>query len=96
MRFVRFMGKTQPFWARFCIEYEDGTVDVVATDVTWKANTGPILEADFLMGETHDARLEHEGWDEPGFNDDSWEQPKAYPYSEGRLQAYPSDCYESP
>ncbi len=55
------------------LEYEDGTSEVVATGPDWKAAYGPILEADFLMGETYDARLELDGWDKPGFDDAPWQ-----------------------
>ncbi len=49
-----------------------GKAQVVATDSTWKANTGPILEADHQAGESYDARLEQPGWDAPGFDDRNW------------------------
>jgi alpha-L-rhamnosidase len=54
------------------ITYQDGTTDFVVSDETWKASTGPILEADIFNGETYDARLEKPGWDEPGFADKDW------------------------
>ncbi len=55
------------------IEKEDGSVQLVVTDDSWKATYGPIREADFYMGETHDARLEIPGWDEPDFDDGDWD-----------------------
>ena len=61
------------FKAQLNVEYEDGTTEVIATDGTWKATTGPILEADFLMGETYDANLEMGGWSLCGFDDSNWE-----------------------
>ena len=48
------------------------TEDIV-TGPDWKAATGPILEADFLMGETYDAREAMPGWDAPGFDDHGWD-----------------------
>ena len=42
--------------AQLHVEYADGTTEIVATGPSWKAATGPIPEADFLMGETYDAR----------------------------------------
>jgi len=59
--------------AQLHIEYADGSTDVVATNSTWKASTGPIREGDFLMGETYDARMELNGWDSPGYDDRRWE-----------------------
>jgi alpha-L-rhamnosidase len=38
------------------IEHQDGTHTVVGTGSDWRASTGPIREADFLMGEMYDAR----------------------------------------
>ncbi len=57
------------------IDYADETQDIIATDSTWKSTTGPILEADLLMGCTYDARLEMPGWDSPKFNDSGWAAP---------------------
>lgn len=54
------------------IEYSDGTVETIATDPSWKAATGPTLEADFLMGETYDARLAIAGWCDASFDDAAW------------------------
>jgi alpha-L-rhamnosidase len=58
--------------AQLAIEYADGTNETIATDRSWRASTGPLLEADFLMGETYDARKELAGWDAPGYDDSSW------------------------
>ncbi len=67
-----FYGKTPALLVQLEIEYADGTTAVVTTDSNWKVNTGPLLEADMLMGETYDARLEMPGWDTAGFDDSGW------------------------
>ena len=54
------------------LTYADGTKETVATDESWRCAEGPILSADFLMGESYDARREMPGWDSPGFADSSW------------------------
>lgn len=54
------------------IAYEDGTEEVIATDPTWKASTGPIRYSEIYHGETYDARLEQRGWSEAGFDDSAW------------------------
>lgn len=54
------------------ITYSDGTVKRVATDRSWKASLGPLVQADLIMGETYDARRELTGWDSPDFNDAGW------------------------
>ncbi len=84
-----FYGENPAFMGQMVIAYEDGTKEVIKSDQTWKANTGAIQEADILMGETHDARLEKVGWDAPGYDDSDWKRSKIYTYPNGRLQAYP-------
>ena len=54
------------------IDFADGSRQIVVTDETWKANYGPILEADNYMGETYDARRELVGWDTPDYDDSDW------------------------
>jgi alpha-L-rhamnosidase len=65
-------GKHPRFRGQLHIVHDDGSTAVVATGPGWKATTGPIREADFLMGETYDARLAQNGWDEAGFEDGKW------------------------
>jgi alpha-L-rhamnosidase len=65
-------GKYPRVRAQLHLEFADGAATDIATDPGWKASTGPILEADFLKGETYDARLEHPGWDQPGLDDVHW------------------------
>jgi len=71
------------------IEYADGTTQIIATDETWKATTGPILEADFLMGETYDANKELDGWSECGFDDTGWDDVLVGKNIETRIEAFP-------
>jgi len=54
------------------ITYTDGRVQVVGSDTTWKAATGPIRSADLYAGEAYDARLEKPGWSRADFDDRSW------------------------
>ncbi len=56
-------GKQPHIKARLRIEYADGTSDTIATGPDWKAAAGPILTADFLQGETCDARIEPGNWE---------------------------------
>lgn len=66
-------GKTPAVMAQLEIEYADGSRAVVGTDASWKVfDGGPIREADFLMGEAYDARLETPGWSAPGYDDGGW------------------------
>lgn len=43
------------------ITYDNGEKEIIATDNTWKASTGPILMSEIYHGETYDARLELTG-----------------------------------
>ena len=50
-------GDTPPaLRAQLRIEHEDGTVEWVATDATWQANTSYILHSELYDGETQDLR----------------------------------------
>jgi alpha-L-rhamnosidase len=54
------------------VTYKGGRQEVVATDASWKASTGPILMSEIYHGETYDARLEKASWSSPGFADRDW------------------------
>ena len=55
------------------IEYEDGTSEVVKTDLDWKTSEGPLRFNSIYTSEHYDARLEQDGWAEPGFDDSAWQ-----------------------
>jgi alpha-L-rhamnosidase len=54
------------------IKYVDGSKQLVVSDGSWKAATGPILLSDIYNGETYDARQERSGWSSSGFDDSNW------------------------
>ncbi|HSW47433.1 MAG TPA: glycoside hydrolase family 78 protein [Phycisphaerae bacterium] len=58
--------------AQLRIEYADGSSQIVATDSTWKSHPSPVTRDSFYHGETHDARLEINGWDQPTLDDKQW------------------------
>jgi alpha-L-rhamnosidase len=66
-------GKRPRFRGQLRVDYADGSADVVSTGSKWKASTGAIREADFLMGEAVDARQAQDGWDTPGFDHSRWD-----------------------
>ncbi|WP_422083599.1 family 78 glycoside hydrolase catalytic domain [Ulvibacterium sp.] len=90
-----FYGVNPSFMGQIQIEYEDGTVETIASDTSWKSNQGAIREADILMGETYDARLENRGWDAAGYDDSTWKAPKVYTYPDGKLEAHPGTLVKS-
>ncbi|MHC4168001.1 MAG: alpha-L-rhamnosidase N-terminal domain-containing protein, partial [Planctomycetota bacterium] len=65
-------GKNVALLAQIEVEYQDGRREIVSTDSTWKASTGPILKSDIYDGELYDARLEIDNWSRPGLDDGSW------------------------
>jgi alpha-L-rhamnosidase len=73
--------------AQLVVTYEDGTEEVFATGEDWRVAYGPILEADMLMGESYDARLEMRGWDEPRFDDSAWRPVQIGPKTDAKLVA---------
>ncbi len=58
--------------AQLQITYSDGSTEIIGTDESWKATTGPIIFSDIYNGETYDARLEMPGWATASFDDSSW------------------------
>ena len=60
----------------FCLDmritYDDGTIQTVYTDDTWKTRSGPITFNSIYTGEHYDSRLELPGWNSPGFDDKEW------------------------
>jgi len=60
----------------FCMDlritYDDGNVQTISTDKSWKTSTGPVIFNSIYTGEHYDARLEQLGWNTTHFNDSSW------------------------
>jgi alpha-L-rhamnosidase len=95
-------GSEPRLFVQLEIEYADGSMQTVVTDNSWKAIYGPHLEADFLMGETYDARREMADWDQDGFDDSNgstyspsraksrdWHTVAVTDKVQGQLQSYP-------
>lgn len=59
--------------AQLMVTFADGSSEIFTTDESWKAGTGPISYNHFYGGENYDATIEDSGWDQPGFDDQSWE-----------------------
>ena len=66
-------GKKPRFRGELHLEFADGTTADIASGKDWKASAGAIREADFLMGETFDARRAISGRDAPKFDDAKWD-----------------------
>ncbi len=82
-------GKQPRVRMQLQLTYADGSTVTVATGPDWKAGTGAVLEADFLKGETYDARKEPAGWDQPGFADQQWQPVVTGSEVQPLMQAHP-------
>lgn len=76
---IGFEGGTRNFYGKDLsalaqLEYTtvDGERHVVATDSTWQAGFGPILESGLYDGERFDARLDDPAWSRPGWAAQGW------------------------
>lgn len=55
------------------IQYQDGSVDWVATDRSWQAAESPILKSEIYDGETQDTRLAQPDWNTAAFTAANWQ-----------------------
>ena len=68
-----------PWRARptFCldlvVEYDDGTKDTFVSERDWKTSSGGIVYNNIYTGEHFDTNMEQVGWNNPGFDDSSWD-----------------------
>ena len=70
------------------IEYDDGSVEHVVSDTSWKLSTdGPILANNEYDGEEYDARKEFRRWSEVGFDDSRWQAAELAEVPEGVVAA---------
>tara|TARA_B100000809_G_C15140818_1_gene533267 strand:+ start:19284 stop:22121 length:2838 start_codon:yes stop_codon:yes gene_type:complete len=78
-----FYGQDIAFWKELAygkpafkivihVAYEDGSIEEIVSDASWKVSTGPIVFDNVYAGETYDARCENTGWNELGFDDSKW------------------------
>ncbi len=62
----------------FCLTltFQDGTVEKICSDTTWKTHPSPTLWNEPLGGEEYDAAAEQPGWNDVGFDDSAWRPTK--------------------
>jgi alpha-L-rhamnosidase len=75
--------------AQLEIELADGSRMTVASDGSWKTAAGPILEGEFLAGETYNATQEIPGWDQSGLDVAKWRPVQITKNIPARLEAFP-------
>ncbi|MGO4275331.1 family 78 glycoside hydrolase catalytic domain, partial [Paenibacillus sp. TAF58] len=67
-------GYKVAFLGQLMLDYEDGSREVIGSDDSFKTSHGPLLKSDMKAGDLYDARMNIKGWNQPGFDDSSWEQ----------------------
>jgi hypothetical protein len=74
-RYTKFTGSFGPqkAIAQIRLEYNDGSVEFVGTDGSWRVATGPITFSSIYGGEDFDARLVQRDWNESNFDDSKWQ-----------------------
>lgn len=85
-----FYGEGAALKAQIEIEFTDGSTQLVKSDSTWRASSGPIRKSDILMGETYDARRELGAWTKPRYDDQKWMPVECQSRKHGPLESYPS------
>lgn len=73
--------------AQLYLTYADGTEDVIATDGSWRGNTGAIRSSDLLDGEQQDMRLDTPNWNTATFDDQKWRAVFVPPINIPRIEA---------
>ena len=85
-------GRDPRLFVQLELEAEDGSIQTIATDESWKTAWGPYIEGEFLAGETYDARKEMPGWSEArGFDDSAWKPVAVTDRIQAKFQAVPTD-----
>lgn len=74
-------GKKAAFSCVLKVVYEDGGEETFGTDPEWKGIYGPVIFSEIYDGETYDARLEIDGWNENGCDDAVWQTVSEVPFN---------------
>ena len=82
----RWFGPRQAI-VKLDVAFTDGTTQSVVSDPSWTWADRTITSAHIYHGEAYDARLEHDGWDAPGFDAGDWQQVRQVSAPSQRLVA---------
>lgn len=74
------------FTALIRIEYDDGTMEEISTDETWRASKGAILRSDIFMGEYVDNRLSLGDFSTFDYDDSTWDKAQESVFKFSRNQ----------
>ena len=87
-------GKHPRVMVQLDLVYADGSSETIGTDETWKTATGPLQEADLLMGEVYDATRELPGWDLPGTVTGTWLPVHVSENIQAKVEPYPTETVQ--
>ena len=82
-----FYGEHLALLMQIQIKYADGHQELIGSNQSWKAATGPVLMSEIYHGETYDARLEKNGWMSPNYEDKDWSGVKVVNHRKDNLIA---------
>lgn len=71
--------------AQLRIRYKDGVEKIMVSGTDWKASPSPITFTSIYGGEDYDARLEQTGWNQPGFDDQAWQNAVSVTPPSGKM-----------
>lgn len=74
-------------WLKTIIQYQDGSKSEIIADESWKWDLSPVTYNDIYGGESYDARLEQQGWNQAGFNEKGWKPVVLMDAPKGKLTA---------
>ncbi len=90
-------GHPYLLWLEARIRTRDGKEFVVGSNEGWKWAEGPLTFSNIYAGEDYDARLAHEGWTRPSFDDSEWKTVETAPVPPvllERFEAPPIEGFE--
>lgn len=64
------------FISKIVIEYEDGYIEEIGSNDSWKYSYGPIIKNNVYLGEVYDLGKVVKNWDIKGFNESNWKNVK--------------------
>ncbi|QCX34299.1 alpha-L-rhamnosidase [Caloramator sp. E03] len=67
------------------IYYQDGSIDILKTDNSWKYNHGPIISSELYHGEVYDANFELVDWNIENYDDTNWKNAVVLNHSKSIL-----------
>jgi alpha-L-rhamnosidase len=86
-RHRNYYGQQTALLCQLVVQYEDGTLQVLASDNSWRGSDSAREFAEIYDGERFDARRVQQGWSRVGFNDASWREVNLIAWDKNALTA---------